>query len=398
MQVVSRIKYYKNISTPRHHTWLPYYRSTAFPTQIFRELLLIQDAAYQSLLRSTRQQHHQRIAQVLEAQFPDLCATQPELLAQHYTEAGLSAQAIPYWQRAGQRAGQRSAHAEAIAHLSKGLELLQSLPDTPERARQELGLQVALGPALMVAKGWGAPEVEHVYARARALSQQVGESPELFPVLWGLWRFYLVRAEYQTARELGEQCLSLAQRVQDSALLLLAHLALGGTMYLMGELPPARAQLEQGLAFYNPQEHRALAFHYGLDLGVWCLSYVAWPLALLGYPDQALTRIHEALTLAQELAHPISLAAALYYAALLHYVRREGPAAQECAEAAIALSHEQGFPAVLGAGNECTRVGAVHTGTRGRGDGADAPGPRRPAGHGSQIVVAGVSCLARRGV
>jgi predicted ATPase len=308
---------------------------------------LIQDAAYQSLLRSTRQQYHQGIAQVLVSQFPETAETQPELLAHHYTEAGLSAQAIPYWQRAGQRAGQRSAHAEAIAHLSKGLELLQSLPETPERARQELGVQVALGPALMVAKGWGAPEVEQVYARARALSQQVGESPELFPVLWGLWRFYLVRAEYQAARELGEQCLSLAHRVHDAALLLLAHLALGGTLYLVGELPPARAHLEQGLALYDPQEHRVLAFHYGLDLGVWCLSYVAWPLGLLGYPDQALTRIQEALTLAQELSHPSSLAAALYYAARLHYLRREGPAAQACAEAAIALSHEQGFALYL---------------------------------------------------
>jgi TOMM system kinase/cyclase fusion protein len=318
-------------------------------TYLFKHAL-IQDAAYQSLLRSTRQQYHQHIAQVVEARFPELCETQPELVAHHYTEAGLSGLAIPYWQRAGQRAGQRSAHAEAIAHLGKGLELLQSLPETPERARHELGVQVALGPALMVTKGWGAPEVEQVYARARALSQQVGESPELFPVLWGLWRFYLVRAEYQTARELGEQCLSLAQRVHDSALLLLAHLALGGTLYLVGELPPARAHLEQGLALYAPQEHRVLAFHYGLDLGVWCLSYVAWPLALLGYPDQALTRMQEALTLAQELSHPVSLAAALYYAALLHYVRREGPAAQEGAEAAIALSHEQGFPLYVALG------------------------------------------------
>jgi predicted ATPase len=121
-------------------------------------------------------------------------------------------------------------------------------------------------------------------------------------------------------------------------------------MYLLGELPPAQAHLEQGLALYAPQEHRALAFHYGLDLGVWCRSYVAWPLGLLGYPDQALTRIHEALTLAQELSHPISLAAALYYAVLLHYLRREGPAAQEYAEAAIALSNEQGFPLYLALG------------------------------------------------
>jgi predicted ATPase len=219
---------------------------------------LVQDAAYHSLLRSTRQQHHQHIAQVVEARFPDLCETQSELLAYHYTEAGVLAQAIPYWQRAGQRANQRSAHTEAIAHLNKGLDLLTALPDTPERARQELELQTTLGPALMVAKGWGAPEVEYVYARARALSQQVGESPDLFPVLWGLWRFYFVRAQYQTARELAEQCLSLAQRVQDSALLLLAHHALGSTVYYLGEVPPGRVHLEQGLALYAPQEHRAL--------------------------------------------------------------------------------------------------------------------------------------------
>jgi TOMM system kinase/cyclase fusion protein len=315
-------------------------------TYVFKHAL-IQDAAYQSLLRSTRQRYHQHIAQVLEARFPELCETQPELLAHHYTEAGVMAQAIPYWQRAGQRAIQRSAHAEAIAHLNKGLDLLTTLPDTQERARQELGLQTVLGPALMVAKGWGAPEVEYVYARARALSQQVGESPDLFPVLWGLWRFYFVRAQYQTARELAEQCLSLAQRVQDSALLLVAHHALGSTVYYLGEVSSGRVHLEQGLTLYNPQEHRPLAVRYGLDLGVWCRSYVAWPLWLLGYPDQALTRSHQALTLAQELSHPISMAAAFYYAALLHHMRRDGPAAQECAEAAIVLLNEQGFPLYL---------------------------------------------------
>src|SRR5262249_2909653 len=212
---------------------------------------LIQDAAYQSLLRSTRQQYHQRIAQVLEERFPEICETQPELLAHHYTEAGMLAQASVYWQRAGQRAIERSAPLEAIAHFSKGLEVLGMLPDTPERARQELGVQIALGQAWMAAKGQGVPEVERAYTRARALCRQVGETPEIFPVLWGLWRFYLVRAEYQTARELAEQCLSLAQRVHDSALRLVAHYTLGGTEYHIGELTPCRAHLEQGLALYD---------------------------------------------------------------------------------------------------------------------------------------------------
>ena len=171
----------------------------------------IQEAAYQSLLRSTRQQVHQQIAQVLEAQFPDLVATQPELLAHHLTEAGRHAQAVGYWQRAGERAVARSAHLEAISHLTKGLEVLQTLPETTERTQQELVLQTTLGPALMITKGFAAPEVEHAYARARTLCQRVGETPQLFSVLRGLWQFYNGRGEYQTARELGEQCLHLAQ-------------------------------------------------------------------------------------------------------------------------------------------------------------------------------------------
>jgi predicted ATPase len=260
------------------------------------------------------------------------------------------AQALPYWQRAGQRAIERAAPLEAIAHLSKGLEVLRTLAETPERPQQELDMQIALGQAWMAAKGQGVPEVERAYSRARELCQQVGETPELFPVLLGLWRFYLVRAEYQTARELAEQCLSLSQRVHDPALLLGAHYALGATVYLLGELTLARAHLEQGLALYDRQQHHQLAFRYGMDLGVWCLSYVAWQYWALGYPEQALTRSHEALTLAQELSHPHSLASALDYAAFVHCYRREGHATQERAEAGMALASEKGFPQFVALG------------------------------------------------
>src|SRR5262249_52742337 len=155
-------------------TELVYQRGTPPQATYMFKHALIQDAAYQSLLRSTRQQYHQRIAQVLEARFPDTAETQPELLAYHYTEAGLREQAIGYWQVAGQRAVERSANIEAIAHLTRGLEVLQTLPDTPERIQQELGLQTTLGPALMVLKGFGNPEVEKTYRRARELCQQVG--------------------------------------------------------------------------------------------------------------------------------------------------------------------------------------------------------------------------------
>jgi predicted ATPase len=160
----------------------------------------------------------------------------------------------------------------------------------------------------------------------------------------------MVQAEYQTAREFAQQCLSLAQRVHDPALLLAAHYALGGTEYQLGALTPGRAHLEQGLALYDRQQHHQLAFRYGLDLGVWCLAYVAWPLWQLGYPDQARTRSHEAIALAQELPHPLSLAAAFDYAAFTHCYRREGHATQERAEAGMALASEKGFPQYVALG------------------------------------------------
>lgn len=303
---------------------------------------LIQDAAYQSLLKSVRQQYHRQIAQTLEEQFAEIAETQPELLAHHYTEAGLITQAIPYWHKAGQRAVSRSANSEAISHLTKGLDLLKTLPATPERAQQELTLQVTLGPALIITKGYAAPEVERAYVRARELCQQSGETSQLFPVLVGLQRFYNARAELQIAHELGEQCLTLAQRAQDPALLVEAHRALGTTLYFLGEFAPAQAHLEWSIALHDLQRHHSLA-SYVLDPGVSCLSYVAWTLWFLGYPDRAVKRSQEAITLAQELSHPFSLGIALVFAALLHQLRQEWRVVQERAEAGLTLSIEHGF-------------------------------------------------------
>jgi len=305
---------------------------------------LIQDAAYASLLKRTRQQYHQQIAQMLEAEFPETVEAEPELVAHHYTEAGLNEQAVSYWLQAGKRAAQRSAHAEAINHLNRGIEVLMTLPDTLERARQELDLQIPLGPVLMAVKGQSSPDTERAYARARELCQQVGETPKLFPVLHGLWRFYMVRAELQTTSELAEQLFSLAQRAQDPALLLEANRVMGMTMYWLGEMAQARAHLEQGMTFYDPVRHRSHAFVYGQDPAVICRGFAAWAIWMLGYPDQALQSVHEALTLAQELAHPFSLALALHFDAFLRQFRREAQAVQECAEALIALSTEKGFP------------------------------------------------------
>jgi predicted ATPase/class 3 adenylate cyclase len=322
---------------------LVYQRGLPPRSQYIFKHALIQDAAYQSLLRSTRQRYHQRIAQVLEAQFPDTALLQPELVAHHYTEAGLSAQAVRYWQQAGQRAHERSAHVEAIGHLTKGLEVLTTLPDTLEHRQQELALQLTLGPVLMATKGLAAPETGHAYTRARALCQQVGETPLLFPALGGLVIFYLGREEYQSALELGEQMLSLAQRVPDSAGLANAHITLGNVLYFLREWDAARTHLEQGVAFYNAQQHRSQGFLTETHQGVFGLIRLAQVLWSLGYPDQAMQRSREALTLARELVHPASVATALFFAADIHMRRREGQSTYEQAEAALVLAREHGF-------------------------------------------------------
>jgi predicted ATPase len=303
---------------------------------------LIRDAAYQSLLRSTRQQYHQQIAQVIEARLPGICETQPELLPHHYTEAGLSAHAIPYWQRAGEHSNARSAYVEAVAHCRKGLELLKTLPDTPERTRQELDLQMILARALQVTKGFAAPDVEQVYARARALCQVVGDTPQFFRVLSGLRNSYLLQGKFQEAREPAEQLLSWAKRQQDPVLLAQGYFVMGHLLLWLGDLTPAQAYLEQQKALYDFQQDRSRTSVHVRD-SVGRLNHAALLLWLLGYPDQALERINDALTLSPEHAHPHNLAFTLCYAAQLHQFRWEGPLALERAEAAITLSSEHGF-------------------------------------------------------
>ena len=255
-------------------------------TYVFKHAL-IQEAAYQSLLKSTRQQYHQRIAQVVEARFPKICALQAEF-AGPSLYGGRRAQAVPYWQRAGQRAIERSAHVEAINHLTKGLELLTTLPDTAERTQHELDFLTALGPALMATKGYAAPEVVQAYTRARELCQQIGERSEHFLILWNLWLFYLVRAEHQAAMELGEQCLQLAQSLQDETLLLEAQ--------------------RQGLDMYQSTGAEFQRPHF--------LTMLAEASGLLGQPEDGLAALEEALTLMEQTGER-------YYEAELHRQRGE---------------------------------------------------------------------------
>jgi predicted ATPase len=311
-------------------------------TYVFKHTL-IQDTAYQSLLRSRRQQLHQTIGRVLEARFPETAETQPELVAHHYTEAGLTEQAIAKWQQAGDRDVKRSANMEAVRHFTKGLELLQTLPDTPERSQQELALLLSVGVPLIMTQGYATPEVGTTYARARALCQQLGETPQLFVALVGLLRFYLMRAELQTAQELAEQLLRLAQQVQDSILVMTAHAAVGVTSFYRGALVATRTHLEQAITLYDPHQHGFLVHVHGDDPGTASLSFLSWTLWRLGYPDQALRRSQEALTLAHALAHPYAIASVLASAPALHKYRGEARRAQELAEALIRLASDQGM-------------------------------------------------------
>ena len=311
-------------------------------TYLFKHAL-IQDTAYQSLLKSTRQKYHRQIAQVLEERLPETKETQPELVAYHYTEAGHIAQAIPFWQRAGQRANQRSANVEAISHFTKGLALLQILPGTPERIQQELTLQIILSMPLIATRGYAALEVERACTRALELCRQLGETPQLFPVLILLSSVRFVRAEHWTAHELAEECLRLAQSMHSPPHLMWAHYVLGMTLFYLGEFVSTQDQLEQGIVLYDPQKHNPLVSGDVQDPKVTCLSYAALALWHLGYPGQALERMHEALALARELSHPFSLAYALDFALRLQQYRRERQAAQEQAEAVLALASEQGF-------------------------------------------------------
>ena len=238
---------------------------------IFKHALL-QDAAYQSLLKRKRQQYHRQVAQLLEERFPETVEAQPELIAHHYTEAGLNERALVHWMRAGEHALQRSANAEAVAHLTRCLDLLSAVPDTLERARSELAIRMVLGPALIATKGYGALEVQQTYSRARELCDQVEDRPRLFPVLRGLWNSYLFRAEMLKARERAAELLSLARDSDDTALVVEAHRVMATVSFFMGDFLAGRTHAEQGVALYDPEQHRSLAFLYGADPGSYASS------------------------------------------------------------------------------------------------------------------------------
>ena len=296
---------------------------------------------------------HQRIGARQEAGYSAQAQEIAAALAVHFECGRDIRRAIQYRWQAGRNALQRSAHREAIAHLTKGLALLKTLPDTPERLLQELVLQASLGTPLIATKGWAAPEVATAYRRAQALWEQVGETPQHCWVLYGLCAWHAMRAEWQTARALMERLLALAQRVHHPTLLMHAHLGLGGILYCLGAFTAVREHVEQGLVLYDPQTHNPYVSDAVQDPEVVGRCVAAGALWHLGYPEQARQHLDAALTRAQELAHPFTLTQVLYCATIFALLRREVQVARERAEALITLATAQGFPFQLAGGMLC---------------------------------------------
>lgn len=313
---------------------------------------LIQDAAYQSLLKRTRQQYHRQVAALMEERFPETVEAHPELVAHHYTEAGMTKEATDYWYLAGERARSRSANREAIAHLGKGISLARELLDEQDRVRSEIRLQFSLGGAYLQMMGHFAPEVEAAFVRARELCLRVGDVPELVPTLFGLWRAYVVQmADSEKPKELAAELLRLAEDEGSAVSYVVAHYAAGFTAHVMGQFSVARGHLQEGIRLYSPDDRdTAAVYRFGQDPGVACACYLALTEWTLGYPEKALQHAQDGIALAQGLDDPFSVAFSQDITAFLDQVRGEREAVLEKAKGAISLAAAIGFPYWAGIG------------------------------------------------
>lgn len=321
------------------------YERPAFPEVEYAfKHSLTQEVAGQAMLSEQRSALHERTAQAIEVLYHQHLDGHCSDLAHHYSLSGNIPKAVEYLRWAGSQALERSAHLEAISHLNSALALLKRLPDTPERASLELALLITLGAALTAAKGYASPEVEATFSRALPLSERGGDPRQIFQAKLGLRTFYALRAQHQVAYELSEGLLGLAERTQDPELIGQAHFVLATSSFHLGDPVKAHAHLEQGLAVVAREDHAATSFVLGQDPVVHGLIATGRTLWYLGYPDRAAKRIQQALNLARKLSRPYSMALALALAAEVYQCRREAGRVQEFAEAAIALSTEQGFP------------------------------------------------------
>ena len=279
---------------------------------------LIQDAAYENLLKSRRQALHRRVAETLRDNVAVAAAAEPELLAHHFTQAGLAEAAIEWWGKAGQRSLERSALVEAVAQFTRALEQIATLAATPALRREQIKLQVAIITPLSHVKGYAAPDTKAAAERARLLIEQadtLGETPEdpllLFSVLYGFFAVNFTTFNADVCRDLAAQFLALAEKQKTSGPLVFGHSFLGAALLLAGDFAEARAHLDQGIALYDPAEHRPLAMRFGQDPKVATLYFRSKALWLLGHPEAARADINQALTGAHESGHAVSLLWAL---------------------------------------------------------------------------------------
>ena len=305
---------------------------------------LIQDAAYQSLLKGKRKEYHERILEALEEGFREIVESEPETAAHHATEAGRLPEAIAYWEKAGERAQRSHANLEAVQNVKRGLELASRLPDTPDRMLLELRLLIKLGVPLTATESFSSPAVGNVYARAREMCDKIGSTPKLFPVLHGLYRFYYVRAELTTAHQICDQMLSIAEREEDSSLLVEATRAKANCLSSTGEPEKAMPLFERSLQLYDAEEHKNHVSVYGSNPRVSSLCVRALTLWKLGHADRARTSIRDALAHARELKEPFTLGWALGYALMLYQMCGDLETSRVLADEHVAVAKKYDFP------------------------------------------------------
>ncbi len=307
---------------------------------------LIRRTLLDSYSAARRQRLHLKLADAIEQLYKNALADHAEDLAHHLWHAGVAAEperTIRYLKMAGDQAVHRSAMVQATRHFRTALDLISSLPEGTESIKEELSLQTSLGSTLVATEGFSSLEAGRAFARARELSHSVGQSPQLFQILWGQWINYASRSEHKTARGLGEQCLRLAQDAGDSALLIEAHHALGVNWINETDFDKALEHLEQAIALYNPQEHASNAYTYGQDPAAICHIHAGHALWSLGYPDQAVTRVNQGLEVGRKLAHPRNLATIASFAGLVQQFCRNATAVVQLIEPALKISDEYNF-------------------------------------------------------
>jgi class 3 adenylate cyclase/predicted ATPase len=320
------------------------YRTGVVPSVRFAfKHALLRDAVYNSLLRGRRQEIHADIAVMLETHFHELVDNRPEILAYHYGEAGNNQKAIRCWRDAGRRALASSANVEAISHFRNALQCLSTLPDTAERTKDEIEIQLALGIPVIAVQGYAAAQTREAFARARALCLNVDNPRGYFQALFGLWGHAWMSGKNDEALAMANEFLSRAKTSSDAIVLMVGHRMMGSTLLTIGEFTEARRHFEESIALSKSEGKRPVHELYMVEPQVASLLLLSWDLWFLGHADQALARVSEALALAQGLTQPYSIAFAHYMTSVVHLLRGDPAHAQESAEQSLEMSREQRF-------------------------------------------------------